>query len=314
PLTAEHVKIRETTLDIESVGKDEVVVRIQWVSIDPYLKWFFKNQSKDGLYFDSLKLGQPIISLSVGEVVASANPGFEVGDVVTGMCVVAEYNILGGSSLRKLDTNLAKPSDYLGPLGMPGLTAWGGLVLIGNPKPGEEVFVSSAAGGVGLLAAQLAKIKGCRVVGSVGTDQKVKMLKEEFGFDDAFNYKSETDWDAALSKYFPKGIDIYFENVGGKMLEAVLNHINTNARIPICGMISQYDKGDWKGRYGVRNLLNLVGKCGKMEGFLCGQYLHRMEEFVQEVGGYMKQGKIKYKEEVKEGIESFVDAFNSIFT
>ncbi|KAH9318786.1 hypothetical protein KI387_020555, partial [Taxus chinensis] len=141
----------------------------------------------------------------------------------------------------------------------------------------------------------------------------VKMLKEEFGFDDAFNYKSETDWDAALSKCFPKGIDIYFDNVGGKMLEAVLNHINMNARIPICGMISQYNQ-DWKESYGVRNLINLVGKCGKMQGFLTSQYMHCMEGFVEEMGGYMKEGKIKYREEVTHGIESFLEAFNSLFS
>ncbi|KAH9318782.1 hypothetical protein KI387_020551, partial [Taxus chinensis] len=123
---------------------------------------------------------------------------------------------------------------------MPGMTAWVGLVLLGEPKAGEQVFVSSAAGGVGLIVGQLAKIRGCRVVGSVGTDQKAKMVKEEFGFDDVFNYNSEPDWDATLARYFPKGIDIYFDNVGGKMLESVLNHINMNARIPVCGMISQY--------------------------------------------------------------------------
>uniref|UniRef100_A0A0D6QZ62 Alcohol dehydrogenase-like C-terminal domain-containing protein n=1 Tax=Araucaria cunninghamii TaxID=56994 RepID=A0A0D6QZ62_ARACU len=192
------------------------------------------------------------------------------------------------------------------------MTAWTGLILIGDPKPGEEVFVSAASGGVGLLVGQLAKIKGCRVVGSVGSDHKVQMLKEEFGFDDAFNYKSETDWDAALSKYFPRGIDIYFENVGGRMLEAVLNHINVNARIPVCGMISQYNQ-NWKQRYGVRNLLNLVGKCGKMQGFMVGRYLHRMQEFTEEMGGYMKEGKIKYKEDVMQGLESYAEAFNSLF-
>ncbi|GLJ22396.1 hypothetical protein SUGI_0421560 [Cryptomeria japonica] len=140
----------------------------------------------------------------------------------------------------------------------------------------------------------------------------VKILKEEFGFDDAFNYKYETDWDAALSKYFPKGIDIYFENVGGQMLETVLNHINMNARIPLSGMISQYNQ-NWKKGYGMKNLINLVEKCGNMQGFVVLDYIHYMEEFVKEMVEYMQQSKIKYKYDVKQGIESYLEAFNSLF-
>ncbi|XP_057822118.2 2-alkenal reductase (NADP(+)-dependent)-like [Cryptomeria japonica] len=324
PVTDDHVKIRETQLNLNACKEGEVIVQNLFVSVDPYMRWRMKEEitwrkkeeTNWGRYFDNFKLDQPIVSLSVGKVVVSANSGFEVDDLVTGMLEVAEYSIVvsvQGSMLMKLDPNLALPSDYLGPLGMVGMTAWGGLLQLGEPKPGDEVLVSAAAGAVGLLVGQLAEIKGCRVVGSAGSDQKVKMLKEEFGFDDAFNYKSETDLDAALSKYFPRGIDIYFENVGGKMLEAVLNHININARIPVCGMISQYNQ-EWEKCYGVRNLVNLVGKCAKMQGFLGGMFLNRSEEFIKEMGGYMQQGKIKYKEDVKHGIEIFLEAFNSLFS
>ncbi|GLJ22395.1 hypothetical protein SUGI_0421550 [Cryptomeria japonica] len=312
PVTDDHLKIRESNFNINGCKEGEVTVQNMWVSVDPYIRWLIKEPAR-ALYFDTFKLNEPITSPMVGKVVFSANSGFEVGDVVTGMYQVSEYTIVEGSALRKLDTNLFKPSDYLGPLGTVGLTAWAGILLVGEPKPGDEVLVSAAAGAVGLLVGQLAKIKGCRVVGSAGSDQKVKMLKEEFGFDDAFNYKTQTDWDAALSKYFPKGIDIYFENVGGKMLETVLNHINMKARIPLCGMISQYNQ-DWKESYGVRNLINLVGKSGKMQGFTVVEYFHCMEEFVKEVGGYMQQGKIKYREDVHVGIESFLEAFNSLFS
>nr|CCC58383.1 phenylpropenal double-bond reductase [Pinus pinaster] len=315
PVTDSHLKIRETQLDLGSVGKDgssgDVAVQNLWISVDPYLRHLMK-ESDDGLYLPSFRLNQAIRSILVGKVVASANPAFEVGDIVSGFYQVAEYAIVPGGDLRKIDTSVVKPSDYLGILGMPALTAWAGFTIVGEAKPGDEVFVSAAAGSVGMLVGQLAKIKGCRVVGSAGSDQKVKLLKE-FGFDDAFNYKSETDLDAALSRYFPRGIDIYFDNVGGRMLEAVLNHINMKARIPVCGMISQYNQ-EWKQRFGVRNLLNLVGKCAKMEGFMSGQYHHRMGEFFEEMTGYIKQGKIKYKEDVKVGLDSFLEAFNYMFT
>nr|XP_009763614.1 PREDICTED: (+)-pulegone reductase-like [Nicotiana sylvestris] len=154
--------------------------------------------------------------------------------------------------------------DYLSCLGMPGITAWVGIGKIGNAKAGSNVYISAAAGGVGIIAGQLAKVKGCRVVGSVGSDDKVKLLKEECGYDDAFNYRVETDYDA---RYFPNGIDVYFDNVGGKMLEAVLNHVNHGARIALCGMISEYNKV-WTKREGVRNLLNMMGKEVMMKGFM----------------------------------------------
>jgi len=316
PVTDAHLKIRETQLDIGNVGRDgsagDVVVQNVWISVDPYMRHCMKK-SNDGLYLQNFQLNQAIKASSVGKVVASSNSEFEVGDLVAGLLQVSEYAVVPGGILRKIDATVAKPSNYLGLLGMPALTAWVGFTIIGNPNPGDEVFVSAAAGSVGMVVGQLAKIKGCRVVGSAGSDQKVKLLKEEFGFDDAFNYKSETDWDATLTRHFPRGIDIYFDNVGGRMLEAVLNHINMKARIPLCGMISQYNE-EWKQRYGVRNLLNLVGKCAKMEGFLCTKYFHRRGEFVEEMTRYIKEGKIKYKEDVKEGLESFLDAFNSMFS
>jgi len=315
PVTEAHLKIREAQLDIGNVGKDgspgDVVVQNEWISVDPYLRQRMK-QSNDGLYIQNFSLNQAIESRAVGKVVASANSAFEVGDIVSGLYQVSEYAVVPGGVLRKIDTSVAKPSDYLGVLGTPAFTAWVGFTIIGNPNPGDEVFVSAAAGSVGMIVGQLAKIKGCRVVGSAGSDQKVKLLKE-FGFDDAFNYKSETDWNAALTRYFPKGIDIYFYNVGGGMLEAVLNHINMKARIPVCGMISQYNQ-EWKQRFGVRNLLNLVGKCAKMEGFLIRQHFHHMGEFLEEMTGYIKEGKIKYKEDVREGLESFLEAFSSMFS
>eukprot|EP01018_Ginkgo_biloba_P009154 Gb_23108 [translate_table: standard] len=195
--------------------------------------------------------------------------------MVCGFYQVSHYTIVpAGLGLTKIDTTLAQPSHYLGILG---------IQTSSLPTNHRCVF-----------------------------QQPVRLLKEEFGFDEAFNYKADTDWDAVLSRYFPKGIDIYFDNVGGRMLEAALNHININARIPLCGMISQYNE-EWKQRYGVRNLLNLVGKCAKMQGFMMAHYLNRMKEFTEEMAVYVKEGKIKYREDVREGMESFLDAFNSMF-
>uniref|UniRef100_A0A0C9RVZ0 TSA: Wollemia nobilis Ref_Wollemi_Transcript_10095_1329 transcribed RNA sequence n=1 Tax=Wollemia nobilis TaxID=56998 RepID=A0A0C9RVZ0_9CONI len=313
PVTEHHLTIRETQMDINGCKEGEVAVQNLWIAVDPYIRWLMESPDRS-IYFQNYELNQPITSDVVGKVVASAYLGLEVGDMVTGIYQVSEYSIVAGSSLKKLDTRFVKPSYYLGPLGMGGLTAWLGMVLIGNPKPGEEVFVSAAAGAVGLLAAQLAKSKGCRVVGSVGSEEKVKVLREEFGLDDAFNYKSETDWNAALSKYFPRGIDIYFDNVGGGMLEAALNHMKMNARISLCGMISQYNMKDWKESYGVKNLMNLLLKCAKMQGFLVTEYWNYRDEFMEEVRGYMKEGKIKYREDVKQGLDSFCEALNAVYS
>ncbi|KAH9318793.1 hypothetical protein KI387_020562, partial [Taxus chinensis] len=310
PVTHDHIQVKETQFNINGCKQGEVAVKNMWISVDPYLRWRMKNV--EGAVFQNFELGQPILSRSVSKIVASANPQFKEGDIVLAFSEVAEYAILPGSGLTKLIDDVDTLPHYLGLLGSSGLTAYIGLMKIGELKPGEQVFVSAAAGAVGLVVGQLAKINGCRVVGVTGSDEKVKILKEEFGFDDAFNYKSETDWDAALTKYFPTGIDIYFENVGGRMLEAVLNHINTNARIPVCGMISQYNE-DWKQTYGVRNLLNLVGKSAKMQGFIVAHYVDHMDQFREEMIGYLKQGKLKYRVDAKQGVDSFLEAFNSMF-
>ncbi|CAO2838047.1 unnamed protein product [Amaranthus hypochondriacus] len=228
---------------------------------------------------------------------------------------IAEYSIVPTKAVViKVDPAFGvHPVDYLTVLGVPGFAAWIGIEVIGKPKEGENVFISAAVGGVGMVAGQLAKLKGCYVVGSCGSDDKVKLLKEEFGYDEVINYKKEPDLDAALTKYFPNGIDIYFENVGGKTLEAVLNHVNTYARIPLCGMISQYNKV-WTEREGVRNLLNMVGKEVHMQGFMLSSYMNRFVDFITEMGGYLKDKKITSKLKINKGIESFPESLASLFT
>lgn len=272
---------------------------------------------EDGLYFPQFKLDEVISAFGVGRVIKSRDSRYGEGDIVLNpFFPVAEYCVVPADLLiRKIDPTASRISlpDYLSCLGVPGFAAWVGIEVLGELKPGSNVFISAAAGGVGMFAGQLAKLKGCRVVGSTGSDEKVRLVKEEFGYDEAFNYNKDTDWDAALSKYFPNGIDVYLDNVGGKMLEAVLNHINRRGRIPVCGMISQYNKV-WTEREGVRNLLNVVGKEVRLEGFLVRTYLDRFSEFGMQMEDYIKQGKLSSKHKIYNGIESFLEGIGSLFS
>ena len=314
--TSDHLKLRTTklSLDANSIPDGHVAVELLWISVDPYLRTRMTGHD-DGLYFSQFALNEVITAFGVGRVFLSKNGKFSTGDIVINpFFPFAEYCIAPPTFLRVIDptAGIELPA-YLSSLGVPGFAAWVGIEVLGNPKPGSNVFISAAAGGGGIFAGQLAKLKGCRVVGSTGTDEKVKLLKEEFGYDEAFNYNKETDFDAALRKYFPNGIDLYLDNVGGKMLEAVLNHVNLHARIPICGMISQYNQ-IWTEREGVRNLLNMVGKEVRMEGYLVGSYLDRFDDFTKEMETYTKEGKLRSKHKIYCGIESFIESLGSMFT
>ncbi|XP_047342014.1 2-alkenal reductase (NADP(+)-dependent)-like [Impatiens glandulifera] len=314
--TSEHLKLRSVKLSLDetSIPENFVGIQLLWISVDPYLRSRMTGHM-DGLHFPQFSLGQVISEYGIGRVIGSKDSKFTEGDIVINPFMpLSEYSIVPNTFLRKVDPDNDMPlPEYLNALGIPGLTAWVGIELVGEAKQGLNVFVSAAAGGVGMFAGQLAKLKGCRVIGSTGSNEKVKMLKEELGFDDAFNYHEETDFDAALNKYFPNGIDIYFDNVGGKMLEAVLNNVNKGAKIPLCGMISEYNKA-WTDRDGVRNLLNLVGKEVKMQGFIIGSYLNHLGQFEMDMQEYIKAGKIKSKTMINIGIESFLESFASIFS
>ncbi|KAH9533346.1 hypothetical protein CY35_18G047100 [Sphagnum magellanicum] len=317
----ENMKVVETEVDL-TLKEGDIALKLAYISLDPYYRGRMQ-EDKRGLYFPPFQLGKPLHGGVVAKVIESANPKFQEGDYVTGILDFCEYLVApqgkgyswefvpASQELEIVDVSQVPPSYYLGVCGMPGLTAYVGLKEIGQPKPGEEVFVTAAAGAVGQVVGQLAKIYGCRVVGSAGSDLKVDLLKTYFRIDDAFNYKKETDLEQALSKYFPHDIDIYFDNVGGQTLEAVLNHVNTDARIPMCGAVSEYNK-DWRERYGVRNLLNCVGRCVKMQGFLVTRWWHLKEQYLEEVTRYLKEGRVKYKEDITEGIEHLPKAFVSM--
>lgn len=300
-------ELSETDIN-KNVKDGEVLVKVLELSVDPYLRGKMAGKKT---YTDPFELGKPLYSGGVGKVEASANDKLPVGSVVTGVLPWSEYALLPkeqADSMRKIDPSAGFPlSYYLGVLGMPAMTAYYGLLYIGEPKEGETVYVSAAAGAVGQIVGQIAKIKGCRVVGSVGSDDKVQLLKDKFKYDAAFNYKTDSDWDAKLKELCPDGIDVYFENVGGKMLEAVLNNCNKFARVPVCGMISQYNLEQPEG---VHNLMQLIGKDLTMKGFIIGNHFQEIgQSFQKDMTQWLKEEKVQYAEDVASGLETAPKAF-----
>ncbi|XP_062009453.1 NADPH-dependent oxidoreductase 2-alkenal reductase-like [Rosa rugosa] len=316
--TSDHLKLRtvKISLALDSIPEQHVILETLFISLDPYLRSRMTGR-EDGLYSPQYNLNEVVSAFGVGRVLRSRDSNYGEGDIVISPFIpVAEYFVLPSQALiRKIDADAGIPlPEYISTLGIPGFAAWVGIQVVAEPiKPGSNVFISAAAGAVGMYAGQLAKLKGCRVVGSTGSDEKVRLIKEEFGYDDAFNYHTETDYDAALSKYFPNGIDVYLDNVGGEMLEAVLNHVNQHAKIPLCGMISGYNKV-WTEREGVRNLLNLIGKDVKMQGFMVGSYLDRFGDFAKEMESHLKERKINSKLKMYNGIDKFLESLRSLFT
>ncbi|XP_023738469.1 2-alkenal reductase (NADP(+)-dependent) [Lactuca sativa] len=293
-------------------GSNGVLVKNLYLSCDPcMLCQMGKTQSR---YFQSYTPGSPIIGYGrVARVVDSANSNFKEGELVwAGVAEWEEYSIITApETLFKIQNTDVPLSYYAGILGLTGLTAYVGFYELCAPKKGEYVFVSAASGAVGQLVGQFAKQSGCYVVGSAGTKEKIELLKNKFGFDEAFNYKEEKDLDATLQRYFPNGIDIYFDNVGGKMLEAAIFNMNLNGRIACSGMVSQYslEQGD-----GVRNLLCLVTKRLRMQGFITGDHFDLYPKYIEMVIPLIQQGKICYVEDIVEGLESAPAALMRLFS
>jgi NADPH-dependent curcumin reductase CurA len=289
-------------------GENEFMVRIIYLSVDPYMRGRMKDVKS---YAEPVKIGGVMVGGAVGKVVQSNHPDFAEGDIVEGPFGWQQYASSDGKGVRKIDPTLAPISTAVGVLGMPGLTAYFGLLDICNPQPGETLVVSGAAGAVGSFVGQIGKIKGCRVVGIAGTDDKVDYLVNELGFDAAFNYKTTDNYVAKLKELCPNGIDCYFDNVGGAITDAVFILINTRARISICGQISQYNLE--KPEMGPRILLTLLlTKQAKAEGFLVFQFAARYAEGLQQMAEWIKEGKLKYTETIEEGIENAPHAFISM--
>ncbi|XP_071720922.1 2-alkenal reductase (NADP(+)-dependent)-like [Rutidosis leptorrhynchoides] len=292
-----------------SEGSKAVLVKNLYLSCDPYIRE--RMTKTEGSYFEPFTPGSPIAGLGVAKVIDSGHLNFEIGDLVWGQTNWEEYSIIDNpETLIKIQHTDVPLSYYTGILGMPGMTAYAGFYEICSPKKGDYVYVSSASGAVGQLVGQFAKLFGCYVVGSAGTTEKVDLLKNKLGFDDAFNYKEEKCLDTALKRYFPNGIDIYFDNVGGKMLDAVLLNMRLNGRIAACGMVSQYnEQGD-----GVRNLFNIITKSVRMQGFHVTQYYHMYPKYLEMIMPLIKEGTICYIEDIAKGLENAPGAFVGLFS
>ncbi|KAM0859623.1 hypothetical protein ACQ4PT_047058 [Festuca glaucescens] len=290
-----------------------VVVKNLYLSCDPWMRGrMTRHDDGDAVPADDFVLGEALVNYTVGAVVDSTHPEFSAGDLVWGMSAWEEYTLVTKTEgLFKINHPELPLSYYTGVLGMTGLTAYVGLFEVGKPKGGESIFVSAAAGAVGQVVGQLAKIAGCYVVGSAGSGEKVNLLKNEMGFDDAFNYKEEKDLDATLRRCLPGGIDIYFDNVGGTTLDAALLRMKPGGRVVICGMISQYNLPEHEG---VRNLFCLIPKRIQMEGFAAMDYYHLYGRFEKEMAGFIKEGNMSVIEDVVQGIEKAPDALIGLFS
>lgn len=297
-------------VELPPLDEGQVLVRNSYMSVDPYMRG---RMRAEGVYAEPYKLNAPMWGGAIGEVVESADSNFNVGDIVLNGGAWQDKHVANADSLSKITPfDKDQLSLYLGTLGMPGLTAYVGLFKYGEPKAGETVFVSAASGAVGANVCQIAKLKGCRVVASAGSDEKVKWLLEECGVDAAINYKSCGDLTAALGKAAPDGVDVYFENVGGDHLQAALAVMNPFGRIAACGMIASYN--DATPVPGPNNLMLIVGKKIRINGFIVSDHGDMRDEFLSEMIPWIQAGKIKSRETVIEGLDHAVDAFLGLFS
>ncbi|KAG9295276.1 hypothetical protein G9A89_004171 [Geosiphon pyriformis] len=320
PSTTEHMEIKHDSIDLETYQLEDgdILLRNLYLSLDPYMRGRMRDPSIKS-YVAPFEVGHVLEGSGVAEVIKSKNEQYKVGDLVTGFIGWEQYTHISKSKktnpmkiLKDARENIDKIplSYYIDVLGGPGLTAYGSLKRIGHPKAGETIFVTAASGAVGQVVGQIAKFQGLRVVGSAGEDAKVDYLINELHFDAAFNYK-KVDLDKKLTETCPNGIDIYFDNVGGETLDIVLMHLNLYARVIACGMISQYNATE---EYGIKNLMQIIAKRIRIEGFIVFDYFDLYDEFFNTVRNWLLEGKIVYKEDITEGIENAPDVLISVFT
>jgi hypothetical protein len=296
-----------TLAAVPEPGDGELVVRNLFISLDPAMRGWM-NEGKS--YVPPVAIGEVMRAGAAGKVIASRNPRFAVGDFVVGIFGVQDYAVSNGKGVTKVDPRLAPLPVYLGTLGMPGMTAYFGLLDVGQAKAGETVVVSGAAGAVGTVVGQIAKIKDCRAVGIAGGADKCDWIVKDLGFDAAIDYKHE-DVKVALKKHCPKGIDVYFDNVGGEILDIALTQLAMRARIVICGAISQYN--NTTPMRGPSNYMSLLVNRARMQGMVVFDYADRYGEAAREMAGWMQQGKLKSREDVVAGLETFPDTLLKLF-
>jgi leukotriene B4 12-hydroxydehydrogenase/15-oxo-prostaglandin 13-reductase len=299
-VTEANFRLEEVALPQPGAG--EVLVKNAFLSLDPYMR----GRMNDGKsYAARQELGEVMIGGTVGEVVESRNPKFAAGDKVLGMLGWQQYGLSDGKGLNKIDASRVPVSAYLGVLGMPGVTAWVGLLDLCQPKAGETVVVSAASGAVGSVVGQIAKLKGCRAVGIAGGKAKCDYVVKELGFDACVDYKAGALNDG-LKAALPDGVDCYFENVGGEILDAVLRRMNAFSRIAVCGLISQYNATE---PYGVKTFQSILTNRIKVQGFIVSDRMELWPKALADLAGWVVAGKIKYRETVTEGLENAPKAF-----
>ncbi len=295
--------------ELPEIKDKEVLLEAMFLSVDPYMRGRM-NDAKS--YVPPFEIGKSITGGGVAKVLKSNSANFKENDIVTGNLLWQQHCIATENGLIKIDTSIAPASYYLGILGMPGLTAYLGLMHIGKPKAGETVVVSGAAGAVGIVVGQIAKLHGCRVVGIAGSDEKVKLLKEEFGFDEVINYKTTADIKKAIAIVCPNAVDIYYDNVGGEISDAVISNINFNARIVLCGQIALYNSTEIP--MGPRLQPMLLTRSVLMQGFIVSNYQSQFEEGLSHLSLWLKEGKLKYKETIVKGFDKLPTALIGLFS
>lgn len=293
--------------EVPDPGAREVLVRIRYFSVDPYMRGRMRDRES---YAEPWEVGDVMRARGVGEVVASNHPRWEPGDVVAGHLRWAEYAVAPGGRLTRVDPDLAPISTALGVLGMPGRTAYFGMFDVGRPVAGDTVVVSGAAGAVGSVAGQLARLSGCRVLGIAGSDQKVGFVTDELGFDAGVNYRT-ADVERRVGEFAPDGVDVYFDNVGGEITDGVLAHLGLRGRVAVCGQIALYNEEGTP--TGPRHMWKLIRLRARMEGFLVSDYAGRYEEANERLAEWVRAGEVRYRETVTEGIERAPDAFIGLF-
>jgi NADPH-dependent curcumin reductase CurA len=297
-----EANFRLVEVPVPEPGEGEVLVRNLYLSLDPYMRM---RMDAGKSYAPSVEVGEVMVGGGVGEVVRSRAPGHAEGDIVTGRFGWQQFAVSDPSALRKVDPTLAPISTSLGVVGMPGVTAWYGLLKIGEPRAGETVVVSAAAGAVGSVVGQIARIRGCRAVGIAGGEAKCRYVVEDLGFDACVDYKSPA-FGEALREAVPAGVDVYFENVGGRVLDAVLPLLNAFARIPFCGYVSEYDKGE---AHAIRHLRQLLVCRARLQGYIISEHMDAWPDALKELAGWLAAGKLRYRETVTEGLENAPRAF-----
>ena len=301
---------RKVEIELAPPAIGEVLVKNHYMSVDPYMRGRMRSE---GVYAEPYALNQPMYGGAVGEVVESNDNELHVGDLVLNNAAWQDSFVARADAVSKLEPfDMSRLSLYLGTLGMPGMTAYVGLFRFGEPKKGETVFVSAASGAVGANVCQIAKQMGCKVVGSVGSDEKAQWLKNNCGVDEVINYKTCGDLSNALAKAAPNGIDIYFENVGGEHLQAALNVMNHFGRVVACGMIGTYNNTNPEP--GPNNLMLIVGKKVRINGFIVFDHNDMRQEFLSAMEAWIKSGELVVRETIVEGIDNAVDAFLSLFS